>query len=318
MNSSSRRIRSIALLMGINLATACAMGPNPDESNTASDGNGGNDSSASGGNNDASTGQGSSSSNGASTGGGTDNGGDCPNLGDGYPKPEILPECPSYLCGGGARCVPNDSVPADVQSFMGKCNKDFLCVPDFFVQAGSNFELKSCTAVLGLEGRCISDCIPMVAEQSERLDQGSCDAGELCTPCFDPFTLEPTGACGLSCDKGPKEPPPKALPSCCPANNGTCVPKELVPAESVSSLAQDSCADSNMACVPNEMLDPTFTGTPCAPDILLQLAGIDDGACLPDCVDAVKGIGRGSCPSGYKCAPCDVFGEPTGACAELW
>jgi len=205
-----------------------------------------------------------------------------------------------------------------MHGFLEQCNKDTFCVPDLMVATNGNFLLKTCTAVMGLEGRCISDCIPMVAEQADRLEQGSCDAGELCAPCYDPFTLEPTTVCDLTCDKGPQEPPPKKLPSCCPGNNGTCVPVELLPEDAKGSLAQESCPDQGMACVPNEMLDPNFTGTPCAPDLLLQLAGIDDGACLPDCVDAVKGIGKGSCPSGYKCAPCDVFGEPTGACADIW
>jgi hypothetical protein len=242
----------------------------------------------------------------------------CPHEGAPVLDPSSLQACPSYVCEDGGHCIPNALVPPDVAGFLDICNKDSFCVPDSFIETGGNFLLTTCNAVLGIEGRCLSRCIPQVADQAERLTQDSCGASELCVPCYDPLTLEDTGVCNLTCDVGPSEPAPEPLPTCCPGGNGTCIPHELLPPEALGGLAQDSCPSGDMACVPNQMIDPTWYGAPCAPDPLLQLLGVDDGACLPECVDAVKNIGPGSCPSGYKCAPCDAFGEPTGACAEIW
>ncbi len=107
------------------------------------------------------------------------------------------------------------------------------------------------------------------------------------------------------------------LPTCCGDDSGTCIPTEALPQRAIDGLTQKSCEEQSM-CVPNVMLDTTFEGEPCAPDIILQMLGIDDGACLPECLAAVSGIGRGSCGPGYKCAPCDALGESTGACGDPW
>ena len=257
---------------------------------------------------------------GGSDGDGGSGAGEPAGLDQGEPviDPDMLTPCPSYVCDQGAHCVPKGLVPPEVQAYLPDCNADMACVPDPFIETNGNFLLESCTAVLGLEGRCLSGCIPMVAESASYLEQGTCAAGELCVPCFDPIDGQDTTVCHFTCDPGPSQPAPDPFPACCPAGNGTCVPKDMVPPESVGSLAQDSCPDASLACVPNEMLDPTFSAEPCIPDIILQMLGIDDGGCLPDCVDAVKNIGQGSCPAGYRCAPCDVFGEPTGACNDDW
>jgi hypothetical protein len=261
---------------------------------------------------------GSSHSNGTTTTSSTSSEGPpCPDEGPPL-DPTGYPQCPSYICGGGARCIPKGAVGPDMAGFLEPCNDEFLCVPDLFIATKGNFLLESCIGIMGLEGRCISDCIPMVADQADRLTQTTCSEGELCAPCFDPFSLEPTGACALTCDEGPVEPAPEPLPTCCPENNGTCVSADALPSEAISGLAQDSCPEASMKCVPNEMLDPDFSGTPCEPDKLLQHLGIDEGVCLPECVDAVKTIGRGSCPGGYKCAPCNVLGNSTGACDDPW
>ena len=233
--------------------------------------------------------------------------------------PNDLTPCPSYVCEiGGAHCVPKGLVPPEQTDLLADCNKDSYCVPDPLIETFGKLVPQTCTAVMGLEGRCLSPCIPQVAESAGYLEQYICPPTELCVPCFDPLTTEPTGACDLTCDVGPSEPAPPPLPTCCPGGDGTCVPAELVPPGQASSLAQDACPSGDQLCVPNEMLDPSYDYPPCAPDLIFQALGIDEGNCIPKCVDAVKGIGSGSCPSGYACAPCDALGDPTGACPEDW
>ena len=268
--------------------------------------------------------QASAGGNGGNGGGTAGNGGtagaggepECAHSGPDVYDPKDEPACPSYVCGGGAHCLPNGLVPAEFHAQLAACNDEMLCVPDVLTKTGGNFIPPTCNAVLGLEGRCLSDCLPQVAAQSSLLTQDSCAEGELCTPCYDPFTQEPTGACVLSCDPGPANPKPEPLPTCCGDDSGTCLPSDVVPDGQADALAKDKCPDAGQVCVPNELLDLTNNPIPCEPDIELQLLGIEDGACLPECVDAVKNIGPGSCPSGYKCAPCDVFGESTGACDD--
>src|SRR5262245_61802133 len=80
----------------------------------------------------------------------------CPHTGAPVFDPASLQVCPSYVCETGGHCVPNSLVPGDVSSFLGICNKDSFCVPDNFIETGGNFLLNTCTAVLGLEGRCLS------------------------------------------------------------------------------------------------------------------------------------------------------------------
>jgi len=242
----------------------------------------------------------------------------CPHEGDPVFDLSLFTPCPSYVCDQGAHCVPNDLVPGEVQDFLPDCNGEMKCVPDLFIETNANFLLETCTSVMGLEGRCVSGCIPLVAERADILEQATCAEGELCAPCFDPLSGEDTMVCNLTCDPGPSEPPPEQLPSCCPDGNGTCVPGDLIPDSQEGALAQDACPEASLKCVPNQMLDPSFDPEPCEPGFLLELLGVDDGVCVPECVDAVKSIAKGGCPSGYRCAPCDAFGEPTGACPEDW
>jgi len=299
-----------ALVMPALMFAACA-----DE--TVGDEAGGSDNSHDGAANDSSGGQGGGGATDPGDSGGA-TGVDCPHEGPPIVDPEEFVACPSYVCEKGAHCVPNGLVPADVIEYLPECNADSKCVPDKFIETMGNFLLDPCTAVLGLEGRCLSGCIPLVAENADLLDQATCDDDELCVPCFDPLSGEDTTVCNLTCDAGPVEPPPPSLPTCCPNNDGSCVPGHLVPDEYSGNLAQDSCPDADQLCVPNETLDPTFDPIPCEPSVLLQLLGVDDGVCLPSCIDAVKDLGAGSCPAGYSCAPCHALGEATGACDDPW
>ncbi len=199
---------------------------------------------------------------------------------------------------------------------LKECNAESVCVPDNLIETAGNFLLTSCTAILGMEGRCLSPCIPEVAERGEYLDRDICGEFELCVPCYDPLTGESTGACDLGCGPGPTEPAPPPAATCCTDGGGTCVPKHLIPPAQVGSLGKDVCPEPDQRCVPNQLLDSNWDPEPCAPSTILIFAGIDEGVCMPSCVEAVKSIGAGSCDDGYKCAPCEVFGKPTGACED--
>lgn len=228
-----------------------------------------------------------------------------------------LKACPSYVCpNGGGHCVPNALVPADVMDFLDFCNKDSMCVPDPMIETQGNFLLKTCTAIMGLEGRCVSSCIPRVRQQEALLEQDICDVGELCVPCYEPINNESTFVCEMTCDM-PVDPQPDPLPKCC-GGRGLCLPGEIVPDEAKDALGKDSCPNSTDLCTPTELIDDQGNGQICQSSFLFMLLGVDTGVCVPNCVPAAKGIPQGSCPSGYNCAPCDVFGVPTGACGDDW
>ena len=74
-------------------------------------------------------------------------------------------------------------------------------MPDTLIETGGNFILPTCTSVFGAEGRCLSTCVPQLADTADSLPQDICDENERCTPCFDPLQdgAPPTGACELSC-----------------------------------------------------------------------------------------------------------------------
>jgi hypothetical protein len=253
---------------------------------------------------------------------------------DGVPlKAESLgvPVCPTNLCGGGGHCLPEAIIaatfndPSQIQQ-LAKCDAASRCVPDFFIENKGLFIPKSCDSVAGAEGRCLSECLPQVAEKKGFLPQSSCAANERCVPCFDPQTQLDTGACRLSCDPGPRK-PPTTLPKCC-KGIGTCVPASAVPEDKKKQLGVDACPkDQGMLCAPDVFVnDLNYKPEPCTTTALTLIFGEEyaAGVCLPECLPEVsKGIGgillgKDGCPDHFKCAPCvkpGLFGpEETGAC----
>jgi hypothetical protein len=261
-------------------------------------------------------------SGGGATTGGMGTGGEpppeCPHTGPDVIDPTALPECPTSVCAGGARCLPSTLIPVDLLDQLADCDASNKCVPDDFIKTNGQFIAPSCDSVAGAEGRCLSECIPQVSAQLSLLPQGSCPAFQRCVPCYDPVTLMDTGACSLSCDPGPTD-PPVALPSCC-EGVGTCIPEASVPPAQAGSLPQDTCPDdpANYLCVPSIFItDPNFSPPACLTDIFLF--GGEPGVCLPDClVTGFTGslLGQSTCAGNEKCAPCEdpLGGGPTGAC----
>jgi hypothetical protein len=224
---------------------------------------------------------------------------------------------PSSLttCGEGAHCVGPALIPAEYAAQLATCEGSTdLCVPDIFIETGGKFTAASCDSVNNAEGRCLSVVLPAVADQADLLPQATCATGEKCTPCFDPISGMPTGACSLSCDPGPVE-APTTLQNCC-EGRGKCVPRGAVPEDQTDQLDEDSCEDIEedaFYCVPNEILQSGPFPTCDADSFIL---GEYTGVCLSDCLDfGIQGVAlaRGSCADDYKCAPCELDGEPTGA-----
>ena len=183
----------------------------------------------------------------------TENEPECPYQGPSPLDPTTLPACPNCST-GGAHCLPNGLVPADFVSQLDACDADSLCVPDYFIETTGLFIPPTCESVGGTEGRCLNRCIPEVAEQADLLPTDICADHEVCVPCYDPLTAEPTGSCELSCDPGPVE-PPGTLPKCC-GGNGTCVPPSAAGAQA-DKLGEDECPQDGgqLLCAPDVLLD---------------------------------------------------------------
>jgi hypothetical protein len=256
----------------------------------------------------------------------------CPWTGPNVVEPGAFPAC-SPAC-AGAHCVPSSLVPASTQTLLATCDQGF-CTPDPFVATGGNFVPKTCTSVAGAEGRCLSTCLPSVAQQAALLPDDTCGANEKCVPCFNPTAAdptEPTGACSIGCDK-PAKPPtvlscpwtgpnvvdPKHFPDCSPACGGAhCIPREQVPSDEQSLLAV--CDSGRGLCAPDPIIASAnfFVPKTCA-----SIAGAE-GRCLSTCLPSIASkaalLPQDVCADNERCAPCfdptsATPSEPTGACA---
>jgi hypothetical protein len=242
---------------------------------------------------------------------------------------ESLPVC--ELC-PDARCVPNAALSTEQQELLAPCpDEGSTCVPELFINTNGNFTLETCTSVAGAEGRCLSVCVPQVAERAEMLPQDVCDDGWLCTPCFDPITGEDTGACNQGCDGGPIE-AAVTFPDCC-EGAAKCIPGVLVPEEQRDQLGTEGCdEEAGDLCVPNVFAeDPSWSPPECDPgDSGSGLLSFSSGGrCMPECIPEVANpespigeisFSESTCDPGFLCVPCsiDFFGlfpvRNTGVC----
>jgi hypothetical protein len=258
------------------------------------------------------------------SGGGNDTPADaapaCPYTGPPLLDPTSLPTCDPN---GGAHCVSASLVPASEASQLATCPTG-LCVPDSFLVTAGNFIPPTCTSLLGAEGRCLDEMIPQVAAQLSELPVATCKSYERCVPCYDPTSGMKTGACSLSCDPGPKDPPTVAQACCSESgtNQGECLPKTSIPTAEQSNLNADVCTQTPTAtlCIPKEMIAPGFKPPVCSADSLLTfLSGGYTGVCLSKCLNFGAGSGlaiaQGNCDSNHDCAPCinPLTNAPTGA-----
>jgi hypothetical protein len=236
----------------------------------------------------------------------------CPYVGPPIVDPKPLPECGG--AGSGAHCLPGHLAPSELVSKLATCSGGY-CVPDKLIVSAGRFVPRTCSSLLGAEGRCHNAVLPLVKAQSG-LPVESCDANERCVPCFNPIDGSDTGACKVSCDPGPTA-AAKTFASCCNKNGATrgkCVPRTAIPAALTSNLQADSCANDSL-CAPTENLSPAFVPPACSASTLIS--GSYTGVCLSDCLDFGFGsdlaLDRGNCQSLHTCVPCKRDGKPTGA-----
>lgn len=218
-------------------------------------------------------------------------------------------------CKTGGRCVDESMVPADKRANLDACGSGKLCAPEKSVMAAGKYLPPTCVGPGGSEGRCLSRVIKSVEEKADSLQQGTCDDGELCAPCFSPADGTDTGACrSVSCDR-PKE-KPKTFPECC-GGKGRCVPQSSVtdPAKA-ENLGSEGCNEAAEFCAPAEDIGRVEPRPSCQGSTLL---GAFVGACVSKCLDmGFKGIflSQGTCDSDHICAPCvsPLTGQETAAC----
>jgi hypothetical protein len=293
-------------------------------------------------------------------GGGDDVGDDVTIIGiDGPPQvgcPGYAGHDPSTFPGGGccaagpSHCVPAGDLPPNLASAFDACDAGGgLCVPDPIIEKGSEYVPTTCTTKLltwTLQGACLSKCITIVANnpQESVLKQETCGQGELCVPCINPLSNQPTGACSITnlvcgdgggLDSGGGEggggpacpytgPPlidPTTFPQCSPACGGAhCLPAALVPAADQSQLAACTSNSGPGFCAPDPFIESAGAGLP---KTCTSVAG-SEGRCLSTCLPAIQAqqqlLPQDVCAADERCAPCynPVAADPTvptGACS---
>ena len=222
-------------------------------------------------------------------------------------------------CCDGAHCIPSELLPPELADALEPCPDGVsACIPDLFVETAGFFVPETCTLPGDLEGRCLSTCLPFIADNLDALPQATCPDTERCAPCCDPFTGEDTGACSAGCDTGPAGGVcTVAYATCClDKGEGHCIPSELIPTDLQESLDKDTC-DASFLCVPDVFQDPDHVPATCTVQIPPFIGDTFDGVCMPKCLKLPLDelIWSGTCSSVEDCVPCSdpLTGEPTGA-----
>lgn len=227
---------------------------------------------------------------------------------------------PACACakGGAARCVPAAGIPTGLASQLETCSGG-ACVPETIIRSGGAAP-KTCESPFG-EGRCVSLCVPAVADNASALDRGKgavCADDERCVPCKNPLANgASTGVCEVgaappaTCETPAEKSPvpalpvadaeaPKALAACC-EGHGRCVPRAVVPESARDALDDDdgACVEDQELCVPEELVSPATPPRTCT--VSLPFVGTYQGICVSDCFDAL--VPSGNCPGDLVCAP---------------
>lgn len=244
-------------------------------------------------------------------------------------EPHAAPFAFADCCSGAGRCVPRVALPDSISSeelerlARDTCEaRDDLCLPGAWLQTAQPQPQPpaACRVAGDFEGRCLPHCLPEVAARAGELQRESCEASELCVPCFDPRTGDDTQACRLAGDT-PHEPAP-LLAGCCHLEGqdfGRCVPRALV-SQTLSEqdserLGAGSCERDDAWCLPTAWLttDHVQLQHCAAPG---DLEGRCLPACLPEVVARSATLRRSSCDASELCVPCydPISGADTRAC----
>jgi hypothetical protein len=226
-------------------------------------------------------------------------------------------------CSGGGRCVSQAAVPAADRSHFAADTCDGpqgqICVPTPFVEDPKYVPSPCTVSADGSAGRCLPSCLPEVHKYRTYLSQDGCPGADLCTPCVDPVSGGPTGACAFPGD--PQASVDGGAPETCCGGLGTCLPQTWVQASGatpgdVAALGPGTCSQPQDLCVPTAIAsDPVHAVAPRCTD---STGG--EGRCLPACLPGLRAcvsqLSQAGCDQSYLCAPCfdPVTGEATGAC----
>jgi hypothetical protein len=237
--------------------------------------------------------------------------------------------------GGKARCV-TSGLPESLSKELETCGEGGRCVPDTVLTTGDLRSCHSSKKVVGKQigdGRCVSLCVPKVAENASLLDRGDGDAcadDERCVPCVNPADGKSSGLCELkaetvaqpasSCEGETKTetPPSTETPSTDPPSGSACCGGKgaCVSRTSVRPEAQMNFGDGEGDCDMGELCMPTTKApTKCSAS---PLGGKYSGVCLSQCLVGMLStnifeIDQGSCGDAETCVPCTMHGMPTNA-----
>ena len=259
------------------------------------------------------------------------------------PAPMDPSKLPSCCTTGAAHCVPTASVPSGDVAALAACTGGY-CVPDPFI-TNPDYIPPTCTAFNGTPGACLSLCVPQVEQYKSILTQTTCAATELCAPCTNPLTSQPSGACAFvpptqcapdggrssGSSSGGAPPPgdgaappavcphtgppvlnPTALPACGTEGGAHCLGSALVP----SSLQAQLATCSGGFCVPDSFIE---SGGNFIPPTCASLDGAE-GRCLnvviPQVAAQASQLPQATCAVFEKCVPCfsPIDGSKTGSC----
>jgi hypothetical protein len=121
------------------------------------------------------------------------------------PAREDITKLTACACkaGGKAHCVASTKIPQALASELTACDDEQgRCVPDTIIDGATPL---TCAAS-GAKGRCLSLCVPKVAEFASSLTRGDgdvCPTDERCVPCVHPITGESTGVCDIKMPAAP-------------------------------------------------------------------------------------------------------------------
>jgi hypothetical protein len=249
---------------------------------------------------------------------------------------EMVASCTLEGCSAAA-CIPSNLIqqfvsPETDLTPLGTCgDPSVYCVPIDYIATTGQFLFKSCTSLGGAEGRCVSTCIPLVAERMTQLPQADCHPTERCAPCYDPITGDVTPACSQACDTGPTQPP--FVFAECGAGLGLCVPQDLVPPDLRSAVPVADCTTAGFVCAPKTHVDDiNYVFPTCTPssDLIAAVNPMPGpngqvGGCVPaylvehtEPAPPDGAVLQDGCAAGHLCAPCYnplvTPQTPTGAC----